>query len=84
MKILDLKTEPALKVQVIKMMYDDVKDRQSADRWHDYKREITYKNERYIISATIRCDNEMFSYRNLIIERPQEIIDIKNTPWLLH
>lgn len=68
------KDMPELQRVVIKMMFDDSKDTPNDGRWRNYEKQITYKNENYVIKAQFQCDGFFFTYRNLKVERPQSEI----------
>lgn len=64
-----------IKREIISYLFDYV-CRKKDDRWWKYKGEFKYQGQEYVIECECRMNNQMFSYRNLLIEYKQVVIDV--------
>jgi hypothetical protein len=70
-----MKSMPPIKREIISYLFDYVA-KKPQDRWYKYKGEFKYDGKEYLLEAECRMDNQVFTYRNMIIEHKQVVIDI--------
>lgn len=68
---------PRLKAEIISYLFDFVA-RKDREQWWQYKGEFKYDGESYDLECQCKWDNQVFTYRNLIISRKQIEIDIND------
>jgi hypothetical protein len=64
-----------LKQEIIKYLFDFV-SRKGYSQWWQYKGEFKYQGETYNLECQVKFDNQMFTYKNLYIEKRQIIVDV--------
>ena len=70
-----LKSMPKLKQELISFLFNFV-SRKRRNQWYKFKGEFGYDGTSYILEAEVKMDNQMFTYKNLLIEHKQKVIDI--------
>src|SRR5580692_6026986 len=75
LKLERVKDMPELKKEIISYLFTQVSNR-PYDRWWKYTGEFVYEKETYNLECECRYDTEIFSYRNLFIERKQKVIEV--------
>ena len=75
MKFECIKSMPKLKAEIIRYLFDFV-GRKPHNEWYQYKGQFNYEGETYELECKCKWDNQMFTYRDLFIERKQIVIDM--------
>lgn len=75
MKFERVKEMPLIKREIISYLFDFVCRKRHGVWWH-YKGEFKYDGREYELEASVMFDNQMFTYKNLLIEYKQKIIEI--------
>lgn len=70
-----IQSMPRLKKEIISYLFQKVSRKPNNEWWH-FKGEFSYEGRHYDLECDCKCDNEMFTYRNLFIEHKQIVIDI--------
>lgn len=72
-----IKDMPRIKQEIIHYLFEQIA-RKPVDQWIKYKGEFAYEGVGYLLEADVRYDNTMFTYRNLIIEHKQVVLDVED------
>lgn len=76
MKTKRLKSHHELEQAVLKAIYFQVRDLPYDGKWRQFKQDMTYDGIEYTVSSFFKVDNEMFTYKELIITHKQQVITI--------
>jgi hypothetical protein len=72
-----IKSMPLLKREIISYLFDFV-NRKKPDTWWHYNGEFKYQGDTYILECDVRMDNQMFTYRGLMIEHKQQVLEVED------
>lgn len=76
MKYERVKAMCPLKREIISYLFDYV-SRKKEGYWWSYKGTFNYEGKEYDLECDCKCDNQVFTYRNLHIQHKQQVIDIE-------
>lgn len=90
MKFERMKDVCKLKQSIISYLFDYVA-RKERDRWYKYQGNFVYEGVTYDLECECKMDNQMFTYRKMIISQKQITLDVEdvlkmdlNKPLLKH
>lgn len=72
-----LDSMPLIKREIISHLFDFV-SRKKQNQWWHYKGEFKYDGKEYLLECDCKMDNQNFTYRNLMIEHKQVVIDVND------
>jgi hypothetical protein len=68
-------TMPRLKQEIIGHLFEFLSRKRQGD-WYKFKGEFKYDGVEYLIECDCSMDNQMFTYKNLLIEHKQQVIEV--------
>jgi hypothetical protein len=76
LKIERIREMPELKKEIIKHLWDYLKNKRDSDRWWKFNGKFIFEGKPYVLEAEVRLDNKFLQYRGMLIEHEQQVIEI--------